>query len=263
MTLAAPIFVGGAPRSGTTLLRVILDAHSAIACGPEMRVLPQLAQLSASTRASMGAIYAAHYGLDSVGLDDVFRRLIEAFLEPYAQRRGKRRIAEKTPANALHFEELARLFPDAKFIQIIRDGRDVAASLLHVDWRDGRTDQPFAYTKDPREGARVWAEHVRRGRRAAASGGGYFELRYESLARAPEEALRPLFAFLGEKWEDGVLDFQNNPSIAAGENETSASAVAQPLTSAAIGRWERDLGAAAEKAFAGDPAALLRELGYA
>lgn len=261
--MTRPIFVGGAPRSGTTLLRVILDQHSSIACGPELRAIPGLALLSASTRMSMGSVYDAHYGLAPSDLNAVFRDLICAFLEPYAARRGKRRIAEKTPANALHFEELARLFPDASFIQIIRDGRDVASSLLGVDWRDGRTGAPFVYTKDPRAGALLWAEHVRAGRRAAATGARYFEIRYEDLARSLEAALRPLFGFLEEPWEAAVLDFRMNATISAGQNETSASAVAQPLTAGSIGRWRRDLGARAEEAFAGGPAELLRELGYA
>lgn len=262
MTLRRPIFVGGAPRSGTTLLRVILDQHSSIACGPEMRAIPNLAQLSASTRQSMGAIYAAQYGLAPSDLNAVFRELISAFLEPYAARRRKPRIAEKTPANALHFEELARLFPDASFVQIIRDGRDVASSLLGVDWIDGRTGAPFAYTKDPRAGALLWVEHIRSGRRAAAAGARYFEIRYEDLARAPEAALRPLFGFLEEPWEAAVLDYRKNATISAGQNETSATAVAQPLTVASIGRWKHDLGGRAEAAFAGGPAELLRELGY-
>lgn len=262
-TAAPPIFVGGCPRSGTTLLRVILDSHPEIVCGPELRAFPALASLSSETRSILGDVLAAHYRISSERLDCVFRNLVASFLDPLRAKSGKRRVAEKTPANALYFGELARLFPKAAFVQIIRDGRDAVASLLTMDWRDARTGAPLRVTTDAGSAAWTWANHVRRGREAAQAGADYFELRYEDLVRDPRAALRPLFAFLGEDWSDAVLDFAGNPSIGFGVNEASAAQVARGLASGSIGRWRRDLSEVDKKAFKTPAGELLIELGYA
>lgn len=259
----APIFVGGCPRSGTTLLRVMLDSHPEIVCGPELRAIPALAALSEQTRDVMGATLAAHYRLSPERLAEIFAELVSSFLEPLRRRSGKMRVAEKTPANALHFAELARLFPDAAFVQIIRDGRDVVSSLLTMDWRDGRSGSPLEITRDPASAAIAWVEHVRRGRAAAVAGARYFELRYESLVCDATATLASLFDFLGVTWSEESLAFAKNPSIAAGINETSATQVASGLNRDAIGRWRRHLADSDKGPLKKHAGELLIELGYA
>ncbi|MBI1365114.1 MAG: hypothetical protein GC153_04065 [Alphaproteobacteria bacterium] len=259
----APIFVGGAPRSGTTLLRVILDSHPNIACGPEFRIIPSLAALSANTRQLMGDTLSAHCGLGEEALNSVFANLISSFLESYRQARGKARIAEKTPANALHFSELARLFPSAFFVSIIRDGRDVVSSLMKMDWFEARTGERMAITTHAECAARAWVSHIEEARKVAAVGGRFFEIRYEDLVESPESELRKLFDFLGEPWRPEVLSFEKNETIFVGMNESSAQSVARGLNHSARGRWRRDLSTAdktAVKSVAGD---LLIKLGYA
>jgi len=256
----APIFVGGCPRSGTTLLRAMLDSHPAIVCGPELRALPALAGLSADMRRIVGETLRTHYRLPTEQLDAIFARLIASFLEPLRNASGKRRIAEKTPANALHFAELAQLFPEAHFVQIVRDGRDVVASLLAMDWKDAR-GAPLAITRDPRSAARAWAAHVRAGRQAPPQR--YHELRYERLVADPEGALRSLFGFLGEAWSEEALAYAREDRSAEGVNETSAGRIALAPDMTAIGRWRRDLSAEARKAVSEEAGALLAELGYA
>jgi hypothetical protein len=258
-----PIFVGGMPRSGTTLLRVILDSHPNIACGPELRAIPALATLSRETRRLMGEMLAQYYCLPPSELDDVFAELVCSFLRPLHERSGKRRIAEKTPANALHFAELRRLFPDSPLIQVIRDGRDAVASVMQMDWTDSRTGKPLAVTQDPLVAAAAWAEHIARGREARDSGARYFEIRYEDIVRDARTALTPLFEFLEEPWSDDVLAYHSNSKIDLGLNEASAGQVSNGCHANSIGRWRNELGArerSAVKAAAGD---LLIELGYA
>lgn len=258
----APIFVGGCPRSGTTLVRAILDSHPSIVCGPELRAFPALAGLSADMRRVMGETLRAHYHLPADRLDAIFAELMLFFLEPLRAASGKPRAAEKTPANALHFAELAHLFPDAHFVQIIRDGRDVVASLLAMDWKDA-SGAPLPITRDAGAAARAWAGHIHAGRNARAAGARYHELRYERLAADPEAELRPLFAFLGEPWADEVLKFSDKDRSEEGVSETSAARISGAVDRAAVGRWRNDLSPPARAAFKTEAGPLLMELGYA
>jgi hypothetical protein len=239
-----PIFIGGAPRSGTTLLRMIVDSHSRLACGPEMRLIPQICELYATAKRDLAGARGEAWALEAARLRQSFAGMILDLLEPARLRSGKARIAEKTPANAAWFAELRELFPRAPQIHVLRDGRDVASSLLGLDWRDGRSGELFDFVRSARAAAAMWQRQVTLARAAFAAPearGLVFELRYEAIVTRPLETLRPLFDFLGEAWEEGVLDFHRNPRAHAGENETSAPQVSRPLYDQSIGRWRRDL----------------------
>jgi Sulfotransferase family len=257
-----PIFIGGAGRSGTTLLRVILDSHSRIACGPELKVLPSVATMWAEFRTGY-APSLQEFNVGATAVDQLFHELIVSLLEPLRAATGKPRIAEKTPNNVFFFHHLHRLFPDSPFVHVVRDGRDVVSSLLTMDWKtvDGK---PIAYTRDARLAARYWQEAVNAGRAFARNTAGdsrYFEVRYEALLERPEQSLRSLFAFLGERWEPEVLAFHQRQHALA--DESSADQVTQPLNGASVGRWKAGLNAADRAAVKAEAGALLVELGYA
>ncbi len=239
--IAAPIFVGGAPRSGTTLTRAILDAHPEIACGPELRAIPALARLYRDTAATMGETLAVHYAFDADSLRRTFAGLIGSFLQPLHERSGKRLIAEKTPANALYFSELFSLFPKARFVHVLRDPRDVVASLLSMDWRDERTGARLPITANVASAAAGWRDHVMAARAARRAGAPVFGLVYETLIAAPERTLADLFAFLDVPPNDASLAHHRHFREGAGENESSAAAVSKPLNASAARRWRRDL----------------------
>ncbi len=258
-----PIFVGGAGRSGTTLIRVILDSHPNIACGPELNVTPMLAEL-------WYGFQTAHlqplreYLLTPDDINRIFGRMILSLVEKYRRQSGKRRVAEKSPNNVFFFQHLSHIFPESPLIHVVRDGRDVVCSLLTMDWVDPTTGQPVDYTRDPHKAAQYWASAVSSGRRAGQDsvvGPRYMELRYEDIVSRPEHCLRGLFAFLGEPWDPAVLDFHEQKRSLAGES--SAEQVSKPLYAASVGRWKDNLDEAGKRAVKDVAGDLLIELGYA
>jgi len=260
---AAPIFVGGAGRSGTTLLRVILDAHPSIACGPELKVTPLVCRMWQDFQYGYFPTLQHHH-LTQDDLAEAFRNLLISLLEKDRLFTGKPRIAEKSPNNIFFFPHLHRLFADSPLVHVIRDGRDVVCSLLTMNWRDSSTGQPIDCTRDARGAATYWVQAVKAGRAAAQQQPSlaqrYFELRYEDLISIPETALRSLFAFLGETWEPQVLSYYKQRRDLAGES--SADQVSRPINSEALARWRTDLKEADKDVVKEIAGPLLQELGY-
>jgi hypothetical protein len=260
---APPIFVGGAARSGTTLLRVILDSHPNVACGPELKVTPYVAQMWFELQNTFEPTLRQYY-LTETDMNRMFAHVLLSFLEKYREVSGKQRIAEKSPSNIFFFGHLASMFPKSPLIHIIRDGRDVVCSLLSMDWKDPNTGKPFDYTRDVKKAAEYWASAVRIGIEAQKDPivkPNYMELRYEDLVESPEPTLKRLFEFINEPWDPQVLKYYQQKRNLAGES--SAHQVSKPLYRTAIGRWIRDLNPVdrvSVKKIAGD---LLVELGYA
>lgn len=193
-----PIFIIGSPRSGTTLLRMIIDSYPSISCGPESHFLIDLANLTANQWERI-----ARFGFDRSNWNARLRELFERFQVDYMRRRGKRRWAEKTPRYTLYLDFVNQLFPDAQFVHVIRDGRDVVLSC----------QDRWGFWWAARAAARGWPRYVRAardfGRTVPAHR--YMELRYERLVRDPEPTLRDLSAFLGEVWDPCVLQFHEAP----------------------------------------------------
>src|SRR5688572_21024001 len=124
---ASPILVGGCGRSGTTLMRVILDTHPRICCGPESRLFqprvpspPKLARRFDLPEAAVGELFAKS-GSQA--------ELIDRFFALYSESRHKPRWAEKPPRNVLYLDYIFEHFPNARFVHMIRDGRDTICSL--------------------------------------------------------------------------------------------------------------------------------------
>lgn len=236
----SPIFIGGAPRSGTTLLRAIVNASRNIVCGPEMRIIPALCHLAEQIETGHLDVLSSDYGLDAGALHDRFAHTIDTLLAPLHAKTGAR-VAEKTPANILHFTQLRQLFPDSPLIGIVRDGRDVVASLLKADWTDAN-GRPMAITQDAGAAAELWVRSIEAGARMHRDPN-YLELRYERLVSEPEDEIGRLFDKLGEDAQARAraLDHARHFDRRAGAAETSADRVAQPIDTTSIGRWQREL----------------------
>ena len=200
-----PIFIVGCQRSGTTLLRLMLDSHPNISCGPETRFLQDFAKLTSESWDRLSL-----YGFPKSYWLDKSAEFFDSFQTEYAKSRGKTRWADKTPRYALSLGYINELFPASQIVHVIRDGRDVVAS--HRD-RWGYWSAVKAVEK--------WPRYIRAARRVGERmpGDRYAEVRYEELVLDTETALRALLGFLREPWDDAVLHHDQVPHDVAGRYE--------------------------------------------
>ena len=258
----APIVVGGCGRSGTTLLRMMLDSHPRICCGPESSVFRRraldpdaLADRFGLARPDVRAIH------DSAESRPAF---IEAFAALCLQASDKARWAEKTPRNISRIGAIFHFFPDARFVHVLREGRDVACSLrTHPRNKvvDGKL-VPLDTWKSLAGCARRWRDDIECSR-PWWSDPRFHTLRYEDLVRQPESVLRRLMAFLGEPWDDAMLAHGGGASTRDVTRFAQNPEAIGAVNASSIGRWERDLDAKDRRIFKRIAGPLLVELGYA
>ena len=266
-----PLIVLGVRRSGTTLLRVMLDRNRSLAVPDESYFVPQLA------RRHRGSVDPAAF-LDDLrrlptlvewGLspDAVARRLrpgmttgtaIAAGYEAYAAQRGKPRWGDKTPLYMQYLPLLERLFPRAVYVHLIRDGRDAATSFLEVP--DGIMTAGWGHPRDAAGFAAQWATEVRGARALGARVGAtrYLEVRYEALVAAPDEELRRVSAFAGLEYEDGMLGYVGRTDSARKDHQKRLD---EPPR-VGVRDWRTEMPAADTAAFETTAGDLLHGLGY-
>jgi len=205
-----PFFIVGCPRSGTTLLQVLLDQHPDIAIPPESfffeRFAPVLSAYGNLTEPAERLRLAHdvlrderiidwHLDLDAAALCERAdgpgaRGLIEALFQAYAEQHGKQRWGDKTPQHALCIPHIRALFPEAQIIHLLRDGRDVAESMMRI------TIGPGTVTGVARRWDRMVREVDRQ--RATLPAAQYLEVRFEDMIRDPDATRGRVFTFLGE-----------------------------------------------------------------
>ena len=259
----APIVLGGCGRSGTTLLRMMLDSHQRICCGPESSVFRR--------RALDPEKLADRFGFPLAEMRAIYDRarsrpqFIEGFAALCMQKTGKSRWAEKTPRNIGYIAKIFRYFPEARFVHVLRDGRDVASSLrTHPRHKvvDGKlvalgTWKPIAAC------ARRWRDDIE-GSRRFWSDPRFHTVRYEELVLNARPALEKLMTFLGEPWDEAMLAHSGTGSpfrdvTRFAQNPEALAAV----NTASLSRWQRDLDARDRRIFKRIAGPLLVELGYA
>lgn len=271
-----PIIVGGAARSGTTLLSVMLNSHPDLICGPEsdlFRLWPEFERLSVNLvtwswhvlhgwTEPFGALAHA-FGTSLWRIRRMWKRsgspaeFIERFFAAYARRHGVTRWADKTPANIKCIGFIFEHFPRARFVHVIRDGRDTCCSVLKWSRRYQQ-----GHPLDIRSAATTWSNWVRLGRTWVGHPN-YTEVRYEELVSAPEAVLRPLFEFLELKWHPEVLAYHdqmqaNRPDLSL----THLAGVKRPIYNTSVERWRKDLTLADRRVVEEIAGPTLRELGY-
>ena len=250
-----PVFVVGCQRSGTTLLRLMLDSHPNISCGPETRFLADLAKLTGE-----GWDRMSQFGFPESYWHEKVAEFFGSFQSEYAHRRGKTRWADKTPRYALSLDYIDRVFPTCQVVHVIRDGRDVVASHRH---RFGYVSAVKAVEKWPR----YIAAARQSGRRLGP--GRYREVRYERLVDDAEATLRDLLEFLGEPWDEAVLHPERAPhDVAGGYREFSSERRREageqgPVYRSRVGAHRSELDALLRLLFRVRSGSTLRSLGYA
>ena len=253
------LFIGGAGRSGTTLFRAMLAAHPRIHCGPEAKLVPAMCAMREAWWRSMGRDLQ-EAGVSPQILDDATRGFLDALMKGLGG--DSPRIAEKTPHNVVHTETLARLFPRARFIHVVRDGRAVVASLLEQDWMDPSTGERLAYCQDAGAAADYWATVVSEARRQGAGvPGRYMEVRYEELVSDPRGVMERVLAWLGEPWDERVLEHER-AGVALSSREASTPQVVNAVHTASLEKWRRKLSPAQQRVVAERAGRVLRALGY-
>ncbi|MGL5853436.1 MAG: sulfotransferase family protein [Phycicoccus sp.] len=190
---ARPIFIVGCQRSGTTMLRLMLDSHPRISCGPETRFLEGFEPILTDDWKRL-----SQYGFSEEEWVRRIRGFFEGVQADYARSRGKQRWADKTPRYALNLPLVLRIFPDAQIVHVIRDPRDVAVSHR----------KRFGYWSCVKSTVK-WPRYVGTARAAARElpADTYREVRYEQLVADPGPTLRDLLDWLGEPWDPAVLEF--------------------------------------------------------
>ena len=193
-------------------------------------------------------------GTRSLSPDDVLARQPPQFYRSYAQGQEKSRYGDKTPLYMQHLDVLPRAFPDARYVHIVRDGRDAALSMLAM-----RRKPRFNLSRPRRVGdfACAWQREIRDAQRFGLAHA-YSELRYEDLVVEPEARLRDVCDFLGLGFEPGMLQYhrREDPALYADHPRLAQP----PVRDARSWRKEmHDEDAELFEAIAGD---LLTELGY-
>jgi hypothetical protein len=253
------VFIGGAGRSGTTLFRSMLNAHPRIHCGPEAKLVSTLCRQRNVWMQGMGPDLA-EAGVTQELMDRSVRAFLTTLLKGLAP--DGQRVAEKTPHNLLYTAYLGQLFPNARFIHVIRDGRSVAASLVRQAWIDPATGKPLAYCETIPNAAAYWREIVSSVRQQApAVPGRYLELRYERLVTEPEQVMREVLAFLGERWDPTVLAHHRS-DMKLSSLESSTEAVRAAVNTGALEKWRQNLTEQELAQVLEVAGPLLRELGY-
>lgn len=195
-----PVFVVASPRSGTTLMCQMLDAHpNLFAPYWETGLFVRFAEMMSNHLAWIFKEHRASMPLEREDVIAWIRESVQGLFARFAAACGKSRWAEKTPAHVFHMDLIHEVFPGAQFIHMIRNGRDVVRSLQNMPWAP----------RQIRWSARRWVDSVRAGRDYGRRlpAGQYTEIRYEELVAEPEQTIRRLCEFLGEPYSERMLAF--------------------------------------------------------
>jgi len=241
-----PVFIVGSPRSGTTFLRHVLDRHPSLSVCGETRFFAEVYKrrwlfgdlANPENRRRLVEQYLSTARMRRLGLDlhemkekllreaTSYRALFTAILEYYAESHGKQRLGEKTPHHAFHAETLCQWYPGAAIIHMVRDPRDVVASLQRMPWA------PDSVVSN----ASMWLLFDRAARRLE-SYAGYLLVRYETLVTQPEQELTRICAHVGEDYSPGML-LATEPAPGSGSVRRLA---AGPLTRERLNKWQEQL----------------------
>jgi hypothetical protein len=276
-----PIFIIGSERSGTTLVLAILACHPRIAV-PEVtwyypRFRPYLhtygdlgnienfktlahemahglrvpfwrmADVNPDTFGDEIAVRAAEIGQS-------FAAVFAAMFERYAGYVNKPRWGEKTPGNVFYVEQILQDFPNAQFVYIYRDCRDASAEFIDSQFGPTNAYSAAVMWRDGQQAVKPFRESL-----AADQ---WFNICYEDFVRNPVQSLRNMCSFLGEDYDDALMEFHTTP-IAQRRGKTKDNwALAHPITDRHVGIFKNQLSLDQQGIMAWVAGDMMRELGY-
>lgn len=248
-------FIVGSGRSGSTLLRLLLMSHSRIHIPPEtwfiiplVERLPLHKPLSGAQVQQAVEIITSDYRWPDMGIaaadlknwaaalgTPMLRDIIDLVYGDLLRCSGKARLGDKTPPYIAIVPELASLYPDAKFIHLVRDGRDVALSFAELGYGgcyyDGDRFEWIAAMKK----ARSW--------RSKEYAGRILEVRYEELVAQPQSVLREICSFLGETFEAQMIERPAQIDAVPDRERHIHAKLGQPISRDGVAVWRRKLSA--------------------
>jgi Sulfotransferase family len=275
------LFVVGCPRSGTTLLQRMLDAH------PDVAVINETLWITREAERRKGLTPEGFVTSELVSRLfeyprfrrlDISRQEVERLLEAdapvpyprfvsrifdlYGRNRGKRLVGDKSPGYVRELSTLHRLWPEARFVHLIRDGRDIWLSVAGWKKADRSVGQFATWAQDPLTTTALWWERsIRLGRETGTSLGPalYGEVRYEDLVKDPAGVCRSLCGFLGISYDDGMLRYHEGRT----RRETGLTAKRAWLPPVAgLRDWRAQMPVEDVERFEATAGELLDELGY-
>jgi hypothetical protein len=272
-----PIFVIGAPRSGTTMLRYMLCAHPRIYIPPESNFIPRFLpyppekHLSFTTAVDLidqtlnYKVFFRDWPDEPLDPQDFVNSLtklttftlLTSLYRRYAGFHQAQRWGDKSPIYTTYVSKIGKLFPSAQFVHIIRDGRDVALSMMKA-YQGVR----FFYM-DLCYAASSWQRRVQKARTEGAKLGKdrYIELHYEELTANPEKTLVKLCRFLEEPF---VPEMAAPHQVAVKQYHSTGvhASTRKPLNTNSVGRWRKKMSQSDQRLFQALCDDLLQDLGY-
>lgn len=254
-----PIFIVGCERSGTTLLRIILNQSAELHIPGESWFLKELSahrdsygdfsqphqrwffirdlQLNHATKDTYSfdifqlTLSEAEAILKQAAPTDYFGAAASLF-QASAQKQGKPYWADKTPRHVTQLDWLAQAYPKAKFVHVLRDGRDVALSLMKAGWE-----------KNFKSAALRWQQRVSSGITVGKHLGNerYIELKYEDLVTQPELSLQTLCAWLGIEYSQDMLHHHTKAKEHINRDWHLHARVAEPINGSRAFAWKKTL----------------------
>lgn len=258
--MRSPIFIVGANRSGTTLLRLILNAHSHIAIPEEVVYLnSKVAGVTIERWKNPGfseGAYAAFirdfvynkceplHGIEREAVIDAIlsdtpynlKKPYQHVLESWAAHHGKGRWGEKTPGNLFYSDILLEMFPDARFIHVVRDPRAGVSSMMNTSFFPSDiVFNALSRHKFMTKGRAILERSVPESQRII--------LRYEDLVLKPEETVRHLCDFIDEPFEESMMEFYQDSRryMKQAAKDSFNKAATRPISSDKLDKWKKKL----------------------
>jgi hypothetical protein len=247
---SSPVFVVGCPRSGTSLLREMLNAHPEVAIAPETHFVRRFwvnrkrydpltdeGNFRSLIQDVMEIPAFPELGIspedlrsEAQGRPRTYEGLFALIMDLFGRRNSAGVVGEKTPNHLLYTDILRGWFPQSRFVHLIRDPRAVVNSWRKVPWSTS------SITGD----AEIWRKYQRYAEKARALPS-FMEMRYEDLVSGPQEAMSEVCRFLGIAFDPRMIQ-RANAKVDV-EREPWKSRAVDPITDEASERWRRELSA--------------------